>query len=306
MLTDNSVAGFILKPEDFRMTGHDLARPECILAHPSGALVVADRRGAFTHIAPDGTQRLFGRQKALPNGMAMMRDGSVLVANIETGQLFRVVQNGEEVLVAAAIGDDQIGSLNFVYVDHQDRIWLTVSTRTIPRRAALEKAIPDGMLLRMDEVGRLTVVARDLFFPNEVRVTEDGRTLYIAETTAGRVLRTELDSAGMPLGFAPYGRSPLFDGAQIDGITLDSLGNLWVTELTRNALLVVRPDGTHHIAFDDPEGQVLKLPTSITFGGPDLRTAYVGSLVQKRLPTFNAPVPGASQPYWGIARDIFA
>jgi hypothetical protein len=37
---------------------------------------------------------------------------------------------------------------------------------------------------------------------------------------------------------------------------------------------------------------------SITFGGPDLPTVYVGSLGGSALPTFRSPVPGAPLPHW--------
>jgi gluconolactonase len=37
---------------------------------------------------------------------------------------------------------------------------------------------------------------------------------------------------------------------------------------------------------------------SITFGGPDLRTVYIGSLGGTALPTFRSSVAGAPLPHW--------
>jgi gluconolactonase len=37
---------------------------------------------------------------------------------------------------------------------------------------------------------------------------------------------------------------------------------------------------------------------SVTFGGPDLRTAYIGSLKGKRIPYFQAPAPGLPMVHW--------
>jgi hypothetical protein len=37
---------------------------------------------------------------------------------------------------------------------------------------------------------------------------------------------------------------------------------------------------------------------SVTFGGPDLRTAYIGSLKGKRIPYFRAPVAGLPMVHW--------
>ena len=36
----------------------------------------------------------------------------------------------------------------------------------------------------------------------------------------------------------------------------------------------------------------------VTFGGPDLQTAYIGSLKGTRIPYFRAPVPGLPMVHW--------
>ena len=59
-----------------------------------------------------------------------------------------------------------------------------------------------------------------------------------------------------------------------------------------DGLLVLRPDGRAHPVYEDPAGAVLRVPTSITFTGPDRRTALVGSLQADRLARFRSPVPG--------------
>jgi hypothetical protein len=37
---------------------------------------------------------------------------------------------------------------------------------------------------------------------------------------------------------------------------------------------------------------------SVTFGGPDLQTIYIGSLKGKRIPYFRAPAPGLPMVHW--------
>jgi hypothetical protein len=37
---------------------------------------------------------------------------------------------------------------------------------------------------------------------------------------------------------------------------------------------------------------------SVTFGGPDLQTVYIGSLKGNRIPCFRAPVPGLPMVHW--------
>ena len=45
-------------------------------------------------------------------------------------------------------------------------------------------------------------------------------------------------------------------------------------------------------------GKTLQLVTSVTFGGPDLRTVFIGSLGMSTLPTFRSPVPGLPMHHW--------
>jgi sugar lactone lactonase YvrE len=65
-----------------------------------------------------------------------------------------------------------------------------------------------------------------------------------------------------------------------------------VTLPMTNVIGVIRPAGTFEPVVEDPEGRVVRLPTNICFGGPDRRTAYVGNLAGRSLPTFRVPVPG--------------
>jgi hypothetical protein len=37
---------------------------------------------------------------------------------------------------------------------------------------------------------------------------------------------------------------------------------------------------------------------SVTFGGPDLQTIYIGSLKSQQIPYFRAPAPGLPMVHW--------
>jgi sugar lactone lactonase YvrE len=285
----SGIFGFKLKAGDFRRVGRELSRPECIVAEGDGTLWVSDNRGALTRIDPDGRESLVGSMRGSPNGFAMEADGSFLVANIEQGCFYRQQRDGRHEVVLDTWEGAPLGSANFAYRDPQGRMWATVSTRTVPRSNAVHSLIPDGYVLCRHGNGKWRFAAGGFCFTNEVRVKDD--YLYVAETAKGRVVRLRIQ--GTSLG-APerYGPDPLFAGAKIDGVTFDAAGNLWVTEITRNALLVLSPDAQAHTVFEDPEGKTLVLPTSITFAGPDLRTALIGSLKMDRLASFTAPFPG--------------
>ncbi len=84
----------------------------------------------------------------------------------------------------------------------------------------------------------------------------------------------------------------------MDGLTFDAAGNLWVTEITRNALVVIDPQGAARTVFEDPQGDAVNFPASIAFGGPELRTAYIGTVRMPHLAVFDAPVAGLPLYHW--------
>src|ERR1700759_152033 len=96
----NPLKGWQIDPAHIRRVGRDLARPECILAERNGSLWTADARGGLMHIRHDGSQRLITVsgssnnsaapnliEGTLPNGLAIARNGDILIANFGTDAL---------------------------------------------------------------------------------------------------------------------------------------------------------------------------------------------------------------------------
>ncbi|MGQ7935353.1 SMP-30/gluconolactonase/LRE family protein [Paraburkholderia sp. D1E] len=294
----NRIDDFVVNPDQITYIGHDLSRPECIIAERDGTLWIADNRGAMTHIdAQTGAQRLIGPNEGVPNGIAMRACGDFVVADIGAGNLYRIDRSGAKTILLDGLDGKRLGAVNFVYVDSKDRLWVTVSTVTEPRSDALKAAIPDGYILLIDG-GDVRRVADGLRFTNEVRIDALGEFLYVAETMAGGITRYRLNADGSLDGREPFGPMPFFEGAMVDGIAFDAHNNLWVTEVTRNQIVVLKPDGTAVTVFDDPAGSTIEFPTSVTFGGEDLQTVYVGSLKMNRIASFRSPVAGAPMRHW--------
>lgn len=286
-----------LNPATAGTIGTGLSRPECVLAERDGTLWVSDNRATACRISPDGTQQLFGNAGGTPNGLALCPDGTLYAADIENGLVLAIDRDGTERAVLDEIHGQPLGAVNFPYIDDVGNLWVTVSTRTQPRSAAKEYPVADGYILRIDQSGP-AIVAEGLFFTNEVRIDPSGHYLYVAETTAGRISRHPIQSDGTLGNSETMGKAPLFPGAAVDGLAFDSDGNLWVTELTRNAIFVLDSLGREHLAFEDPTGEILKEPSSLAFGGPDLRTLFVGTLGLDHIVSFQAPVAGHPMSHW--------
>lgn len=313
---------FRLDLSDLSYTGHDLVRPESIIAQPDGTLWVSDGRGGITRISPDDSQQFYGGLGGEPNGLALADDGSIYVANIGTGTIQRLYPDGHTEEFLTEVDGVKLTAANYVYLDSQNRLWMAFSTRVSPWRLAITQPRPDGYIVLFDEKGP-RIVADGIYFTNEVRLDAEERYAYVAETMRSRILRYRVQSDGSLTGQEVFGPASLGVGGFVDGFTFDADGNIWVTTVLRNGVGIIIPDGDYHVVFEDARldmlssleeklssgtaqptdipmaaGPTLQLITSITFGGPDLRTAYVGSLGMNRLPTFQSPVPGRPMRHW--------
>lgn len=290
-----SITDFKLEPSDFTWIADDMCRPECIVAEPDDTLWVSDSRATLMRIDPDGTKTLVGSMRGEPNGFAMEADGSFLLGNIGDKRFYKVNQDGTHQVILDSWAGAPLGSANFAYEDDHGRMWLTISTTVEPRSLSVHGDIPDGYILCRTD-GQWKLAASGFRFTNEVRLWDD--YLYVAETAKGRVVRLKVAPSGDLGPIETFGPDPLFPGAKIDGITFDSAGNLWITEITRNAIIVLSPDAMAHTVFEDPQAATLSAPASLTFFGKDLRRVVVGSLRMTRLPVFTAPYPGQELAHW--------
>jgi gluconolactonase len=301
------------------------ARGGVVHISPDGRqeIITQKRSGHFQDVTSEASRYLEG---TLPNGLAFARNGDILISNFGTDCLEQMTRDGQTTLLADSIDGEPIGKVNFVLRDSQDRIWITVSTRIKNWMHALRTDLPDGYIARYID-GRFRIVADGFRFTNEIRMDAREEFLYVVETTGGCVSRLRVGRDGSLSGREVFGPSSLGKGAWPDGIAFDSLGNLWGTCVYSDKLFVLGPEGEFRLLLD--EGHPTKVEAlekaflenkvneqvlfatgqgiapwmaSVTFGGPDLRTIYIGSLKGKRIPYFPAPVPGLPMVHWNDPR----
>jgi len=335
--TANPLAGWAVDRASIRTVGRGLQRPECILAESDGTLWTADARGGVMRIAPDGSQHLIAQtvdggldadgsaerlllNGTLPNGLAFDRDGNIVIANFGTDAIELMTRDGHSRTLYTEIDGVPLGKTNFVLCDSRGRIWFTVTTRLKPWTRAINEKTPDGYVGLIDEKG-IRIVADGFVGTNEIRLDANEEWLYVVESNARRISRLRVHEDGSLGDREVFGPDNL--GGTPDGFAFDSYGNLWITLIMAERLVALTPEGELLTLLDDgrPEqieiydrhfyagtitpdlmqiakGTVAPLMASLTFGGPDLKTVYLGSLLGTTLSCFRSPVAGLPLPHW--------
>jgi sugar lactone lactonase YvrE len=204
--------------------------------------------------------------------------------------------------------------------DSRHRLWITVTTRLEPWTRSVTERTSDGYVALIDERG-IRIVADGFVGTNEIRFDEREEWLYVVESNSRRISRLRAEPDGSLSERELYGPPDL--GGIPDGFAFDAAGNLWIALVNADRLIALTPEGEILTLLDDgdPErvatwdrhffagtmtaellgsacGTLVPMMASVTFGGPDLRTVYLGSLMGRTLASFRSPVPGLPLAHW--------
>jgi sugar lactone lactonase YvrE len=333
----NPLLGWQVDRQSIETIGVDLRRPECILAERDGTLWTADARGGVMRIDADRRQQLIAQSPekdlgkdatpeqlilggTLPNGLAFDTQGNILIANFGTDAIELMTRDGQSKTLYDSIDGQPLGKTNFILTDSRGRIWFTVTTRLTPWTRSINEKTPDGYVGLIDERG-IRIVADGFVGTNEIRLDANEEWLYVVETNARHISRLRVLDDGSLSQREVFGPSNL--GGTPDGFAFDSVGNLWITLVMTERLIALTPQGDALLLLDDgkPEavkaydqhfyagtvtpdvlaacrGEIAPWMASVTFGGPDLRTVYLGSLMGTTVPYFRSPTAGLPMSHW--------
>lgn len=311
--------------------GHQLTRPECALAHQSGLVLVPNwaDNGGISVISPRGdTHHIIGHfdHPLRPNGIALEDGGTILLAHLgdTTGGIFRLSEFGEVESVVSTVNGEPMPPANYVVLDRTGRIWITVSTRLVPRAADYRADAQTGFIaVAQPGDSNARIVADGLGYTNECVIDEQRNVVWVNETFGRRLTRFALQAESeislrdrtTVCHFGP--------GTYPDGLAMDTQGNLWVTSIVSNRILKVSPEGVATTVFEDSEqahidwteqaylsnslgrehldnacGKVTKNISNVAFGGPALNRLYLGNLLGDSLPYIDVHETGVAMPHW--------
>lgn len=305
--------------------GDDLNRPESVIATARGELFISDH-ACGVHELGKPKKTLEGvPQGFLPNGIALTPEREFLIANLGTscgGGVWRIDRQHRLTPVLMEVDGVPLTSTNFVTMDASGRTWISMSTRMVPRELAFNAHTADGFIAVRDQRGA-RIVADGIGFTNECRVDPSGRWLYVNETYGRRLSRFPI------IGKDDWRLGPkevvhhFTDGDFPDGLAFDAQGGVWVACVVSNRVVRVDANGNASVVVEDPDAALIASAeshyaqgilsradidaggtrslfnvSSVAFGGPDLKTVYLGNLAGHRLATFRSAIAGAEPPHW--------
>lgn len=192
-------------------------------------------------------------------GFTVEADGALLLFG-ERGSIRRW-QDGTVRQIVAEIAAERGTRFNDVIADPEGRVFC----------GTMPDGDRPGRLYRLDPDGTLTVILGDAGLSNGMGFTPDLAALYHTNTATRTITRYDYDRAsgtltnGQVVVTVPEGEgSP-------DGLAVDANGDLWSARWGGGALYRYSAAGEERARVAFPARKV----SSVTFGGPDCRDAYV-------------------------------
>jgi sugar lactone lactonase YvrE len=202
-----------------------------------GLLWFSDMLGEAVHtVTLSGSMTTLPLPGHSPSGLGFRPDGSLLIASTEDRRLLRY--DGETVDTVADLSALAPADLGDMVVDSRGRAYIG------------SQAFSGGVILRVDPDDTVSVVARDLDFPNGMAITPDHRTLIVAESIGRRLTAFNIGADG-----ALSDRRVFADGLDgpPDGICLDAEGGVWTAMTLAHQFERIDGSGevTHRIDIGD-------------------------------------------------------
>ena len=218
------------------------------------------------YIEDDGRVTVFRNPSGYSNGNTFDREGRQLSCEHGGRRVVRYEHSGAVTVIAERFQNRRLNSPNDVVVHPDGSVWFTDPMYGIRGNYEGFKAESENKpaVYRVDPAsGEVAMMSDEMSGPNGLCFSPDHRTLYVADTGAGREIRA-YDMDGRTLRnsrrFAQLTQPGSGAPAAADGIRCDVDGNVWAG---------ARP-GVQVIAADGAAIGVIRLPencANVCFGG---------------------------------------
>ena len=238
-------------------------------ADAQGNVYFTDVRSARIHrLDAAGEVTTFREESGRANGLMFNGMGELVACEGGSGRVVAMTPDGKSIRVLAdAYKGKRFNAPNDLVIDKAGGVYFT------DPEFGREVKKPQGTfaVYYIAASGDVTRVVESLPHPNGIILAPDESTLYVVPSRSADVMAYPVTAPGA-LGkgrvffslLQPEGRK----GTGGDGLTVDTLGNLYITSWL--GIQVVSPQGKHVRTLTFPEK-----PSNVTFGGKSRKTLYV-------------------------------
>ncbi|WP_430426888.1 SMP-30/gluconolactonase/LRE family protein [Maribacter litoralis] len=216
--------------------------------------------------AEDNSLSVFKEPAGRANGLYFDNNGNLLAAADEKNELWRIDKDGNVDTLLTNYNGKKLNGPNDIWVDSKGGIYFTdpYYQRDYWSRTAAELEDKNVYYIAPD-TKKVSVVASDLVQPNGIIGTPDGKTLYVADIGDKKTYTFTINKDGT------LTNRKLFTKMGSDGMTIDNLGNIY---LTGEGVTVFNTKGEqiHHIPIDE------NWTANITFGGKDQDVLFITAM----------------------------
>ena len=195
------------------------------------------------------------------NGTFFDQKGNLLTCSDENGEIWKINEDGVAEVLTTSFEGKRLNGPNDLWVDENNGIYFTDPLYVRDYWKNFKQEIPEKNLYYRNSDGK--IIKLDTFTqPNGIVGSQKLKKLYVSDIDANKTYVYDIQGDGK------LTNKKLFCNLGSDGMTLDNLGNLY---LTGKGVTVFNKNGEqiHHISV--PENWT----ANVTFGGENFSTLFI-------------------------------
>lgn len=195
------------------------------------------------------------------NGTFFDKNDNLITCSDEKGQILKINKSGIAEILTTDFNGKRLNGPNDLWLDGNGGIYFTDPLYERDYWQNFHQEIQEKNLYYRNSEGKITKL--DMFTqPNGIVGSQKFKKLYVSDIDANKTYIYDI------LGEGKLGNKKLFCNLGSDGMTLDNLGNLY---LTGKGVTVFDKNGTKILNIAVPENWT----ANVTFGGENFSTLFI-------------------------------
>jgi len=249
--------------------GHFLDHPECVAWGPDNRVYAGGEAGQVYRFGlDDETYDQFAQvEGGFVVGFALDADCNVYACDEMLARVHKITPQGDVSIYSSGNEEQAMRLPNYPVFDDNGNLFVSDSGDFGEKNGFIWRINPSGLSEIWDRSAN--------GFTNGMCLSEDGRSLYVVESSPPLISKIEIQEDGSAGERSVVVELP----RQVpDGVALDSKGNLYISLFNPNIIYQFTTSGELITLYEDWRQLSLIAPTNVAFGGDDLKTLIIASL----------------------------